>query len=300
MPMLQRTAPVRFAILLLAGGWALAACSESASNRPSGNSAGESSGGETSTGASGQAGTEDGGTSGGGSIAGSGGAQGGSSSAGQAGKGGSAGASASGGKGGGSSLGGEGVEAEASAGSGGDAPAGAGGEGGNGPAQAGCGNGVVEAGEQCEPNSTATCSESCASVSTQACVDCEQAGACADFSNICVDGFAGDDERSICYAVQQCVRDSNCADGVKDLKSCFCGALSTADCSSAPNAGAGAPAGACAGVIREALSEGAEVATNAQVLARLIDQSFPGGAALARINCDKLDGACIATCGYGN
>src|SRR5205814_2799696 len=134
----------------------------------------------------------------------------------------------------------------------------------------------------------------CELISTPACVDCEQAGACVAESDICVQGFANQDDVSICYSVAKCVRDSNCADGTAPLTACFCGALSTSDCSAAPNSGQGSPAGACAGVIREAMSEGANVATNTQVLARIIDESFPGGAALARVNCDKVDPACIS------
>ena len=161
-----------------------------------------------------------------------------------------------------------------------------------------CGNGVVEAGEACEPPSSALCSEQCGVVATQGCVDCEQAGACQALSNVCQDNFTSEDDRSICYAVQACVRSSACASGSNPVQHCFCGALSTAECSAAPVLGNGAPKGVCAGVIREGLALDGQPPTNAQVLSRLIDESFPAGAALARVNCDRADPTCIKTCGY--
>lgn len=190
--------------------------------------------------------------------------------------------------------------AQASAGAAGVA-GGEGGEGGEAGAAAGppeCGNGRVEAGEACDPPSSATCSEACEVVSTSACVECEAAGACQSYSTACFDYFASDDERSICYAVLKCVRDSGCARGVHAVQECFCGDMSTAECSAAPATGAGSPSGACAGVIREGMSENGEVASGTEVLNRLIDESFPAGVALARVNCDRADPACINLCGY--
>jgi hypothetical protein len=164
------------------------------------------------------------------------------------------------------------------------------------PAQPVCGNSVVEAGEECDPNNSQTCSDKCQLVATTACVACEQNGACAALSDACLN-FTGAD-RTACYAVQECITDSNCGDGANTLTSCFCGTLSTANCIAAPNTGAGAPNGACAAVIRSALSVGGDTPTNAQVLTRYIDESVAGGAGIARYNCDKADPACINICGF--
>src|SRR5260221_56637 len=117
-----------------------------------------------------------------------------------------------------------------------------------------CGNGVVECGEGCEPQSSQTCSDTCQVISSDVCVACEQAGACVAESDGCLN-FTGAD-RTNCFAVQRCIMSSNCADGTNTLTSCFCGALSTSNCIAAPNSGVGAPAGACAALIRTAMSVG--------------------------------------------
>lgn len=279
--------------LLLVSACTVTACSDDKKNdTPMGGSAG--------SGSAGSAGKAGGGNSSGGSQgeSGSGGtASGGKADGGGAGKGGAAGSNANGGKGGSTEAGSAGV-----------GPGGAGGmgdggenrgEGGVGPVQVECGNGEKEAGEECEPPSSSTCTERCQTVQTKACVDCEQAGACSKYSDICRDVFLGEDDRSICYEVQQCVYDSNCADGSNNVQHCFCGTFEkSAECIAAPEAGAGAPNGACAAIIREAMSVDGQVASNAEVLTRLIDEAFPGGAALARVNCDRQDKTCIATCGY--
>jgi hypothetical protein len=94
------------------------------------------------------------------------------------------------------------------------------------------------------------------------------------------------------------VRDSGCAKGANNVQHCFCGDLSTPDCQAAPIMGDGAPKGACAGLIREGLAENGELPTSSEVLTRLIEETFPAGAALSRANCDRQDPACIKTCGY--
>ncbi len=74
--------------------------------------------------------------------------------------------------------------------------------------------------------------------------------------------------------------------------------MSTSNCVAAPNAGAGSPAGPCASSIRAAMSLGGVPATNNDVLVRYIDETVPGGAAIARYNCDKIDPACTEVCGF--
>ncbi len=164
------------------------------------------------------------------------------------------------------------------------------------PAVPVCGDGVVAAGEECEPKSSQTCSDTCQRVATDACVTCEQNGACAALSDACLN-FTGAD-RTLCYAVQECITDTNCGDGTNTLTSCFCGSLTTAACIAAPASGAGSPAGACAAKIRSAMAVGGVVASNNDVLVRYIDETIAGGAAIARYNCDKVDPACLTTCGF--
>lgn len=289
------------ALLILAAG-AAAACGD---DKKGGAATGGSAGSVAGKSGSESAGKDSGGTAGSGGGVNDGDAAGNGAKAGEGGGGGGKGGTASSGSGSGGESGG-GEEAGAGgvgpggAGSGGEGgeSRGGGGEGGADPVQVECGNGVKEAGEECEPPSSSTCTERCQTISTQACVDCEQAGACTTYSSICTDNFAAEDERSICYEVLKCVQDSNCADGSNAVQHCFCGTLDTGACSAAPANGNGAPNGACAAIIREAVSQDGSVATSAEVLTRLIDESLPGGAALARVNCDRQDPACIATCGY--
>ncbi len=158
-----------------------------------------------------------------------------------------------------------------------------------------CGDNIVQA-DECEPPGTPLCSDDCVEVTDLACFDCEQAGDCWEFSETCLAETFDADQQSLCYDVQECVKDTDCADGGKPLAACFCGGLGTAACMAAPANGPTSPAGACADVIRAAM--GGSSVSNAQVLARLINIAFPGGAALARMNCQKLSPACMAACGF--
>lgn len=229
-----------------------------------------------------------GGSGGGSSASGAGGTSGGATSAGGGAGVGSGGTSAGSG---GTSAGSSG-SAGTSAGTAGSS--GSGGSGGSAPAPV-CGDGTLE-GSECEPPNSSTCSDDCVQIATQACVDCEQAGNCWEYSESCL-AFTGA-ERSRCFDVQQCIVATGCGDGASTLTSCFCGNLSTGDCIAAPSAGAAAPAGQCASKIREAM--GGTATTNSQVLTRYTNLAFPGGAALARFNCVTLpeNAACKGVCGF--
>ena len=293
-PFSMRQSPFTRALaaLVLFAACAATACGNDDKNNGhasgGGGAGGSSNGGKTSD--AGKAGNDVAGGSNGGAHAGNGG----NATAGQGGK---AGSGAGGGNAGTNAEGGAGAGGADSTGDGG-VGIGGGNEGGAGGVQVECGNGIKEAGEECEPANTSTCTERCQIVSTKACVDCESAGACINYSTICFDNFVSEDERSICYEVLKCVRDTNCADGADTQQHCFCGTLNTGQCQAAPSVGAGAPNGACTAIIREAMSQAGQEATSAQVLEHLIDESLPGGAALARVNCDRQDPACIGTCGY--
>jgi len=103
------------------------------------------------------------------------------------------------------------------------------------------------------------------------------------------------DDRANCEAVENCVQTSNCADGKGTFTDCFCGDLKMSACVDAPKSGAGAPAGACAAVIRKAL--GGDEPSNRDVLSRFTLVRFAGGAAIAKMNCSKAKG-CATECGF--
>ncbi|MES1175764.1 MAG: hypothetical protein ABUL62_15690, partial [Myxococcales bacterium] len=242
------------------------------------------------------------GAGGGGAGAGAGGAGGAGTSGGGAGAGASAGAAGAGGAGAGGA--GAGGAAAGGAAAGGAA---AGGAAAGGAAAGGtCGNGIKEAGEQCDDavagstsSSSPKCSNTCTSVSTQACVDCENAGDCFESVNNCL-GVAlpfNAAQQTQCYSVITCIQKSNCFDGTGTIGKCYCGSLSTSACSAAPFTGAGAPDGACAAEIKAGFPT---FDTNAQVLGGLSATNFPSGAAMSRLSCQKgaNQSACLDTCGF--
>ncbi len=174
-----------------------------------------------------------------------------------------------------------------------------------------CGDGAINGTEQCDPGlnggvltGSSTCSDKCKSVASQDCVDCEQGGACFEFSESCLtNGNTGEArtaaDRTACFDVEACIQASNCADGANTLTSCYCGNLSTSDCQGAtPEAVAG---NACATVIRAAMGAGSYSdgkATNKEVLERFLSVDFAGGAAIARYNCVKASATCRPLCGF--
>jgi hypothetical protein len=275
--------------------------------------------GATGGGSSGAAGTP--GTAGSGGLAGNGGSAGNSGSGGSsAGSGGSAGGSAgvagkggsggSAGGSGGSSAGGTSGGGSGGSGGSGGAHGGTGGSGGGACVSTTCGNGTLEGCEVCDTATTdpkygALCSSSCAyTVSTQACFDCESAGDCVDSVANCihppVNATAFSAQQSAqCFAVMQCIQTSKCFNGSNSLGKCYCGTLTTNDCSAAPFdlTAAGAPNGPCAATIQAGMTG---VTSNGAVLGGLTAPSRPAGAAMQRLQCQKVDdsgsGTCAAVC----
>ncbi len=170
-----------------------------------------------------------------------------------------------------------------------------------------CGNGKVEAGEQCDdavapfPSSPSspTCTNTCKKVSTDACVTCENAGDCFESVNNCLGVVApfADADQGKCYDVMACIESSNCFDGTNTIGSCYCGSLNTTDCGAAPFTGPGSPNGACAAIIRAGFPT---FTKNSEVLAGLSATKFPSGAAMKRLSCQKgaNGSACLGTCGF--
>lgn len=170
-----------------------------------------------------------------------------------------------------------------------------------------CGNGVVEAGEECDdaiapfPSNAAspTCSNSCKKISTQACVDCENAGDCFESVNNCAGVSAPFSlaEQSQCYTVMGCIEASNCFDGTGTLGKCYCGDLSIQACGAAPFTGAGSPNGACVNEIKAGFPT---FTSNSAILGGLVATDFPSGAAMKRLSCQKgaNASACLGTCGF--
>ena len=169
-----------------------------------------------------------------------------------------------------------------------------------------CGNGVVETGEECDdvmppfPSTPASpkCSNTCQKVSTQACVDCENNGLCAESVDNCrgVDVQFDAFQQTQCFNVMRCIEQSNCLDGTGSLGKCYCGSLDTGPCGAAPFTGPGSPNGACVTEIKAGFPT---YTSNQQVLGGLTATDFPSGAAMKRLNCQKTaDGsACLTVCG---
>ncbi len=169
-----------------------------------------------------------------------------------------------------------------------------------------CGNGVKESSEQCDDaagsstdSTSATCSNTCTKISTQACVDCENAGDCFESVNNCL-GVAipfNATQQTQCYSVISCIQKSNCFDGTGTLGKCYCGTLSTTDCGAAPFTGAGSPNGACVAEIKAGFPT---FTTNSQVIAGSWPPTSPSGAGMKRLSCQKgaNASACLDVCGF--
>jgi len=171
-----------------------------------------------------------------------------------------------------------------------------------------CGDGATGGTEECDsgtgtnsspvPAPSRTCSAECESVSTQACVDCEQAGDCFASSDNCLGPTATpftSAQTSICFDVLQCMQDNGCVAGTGSTGKCYCGTLTTAQCGAAPFdlSAAGAPNGPCAAVMQAA---NPAATGNSQILGGLTNKSTPMGAAGQRINCQKNDPVCQPIC----
>jgi hypothetical protein len=185
------------------------------------------------------------------------------------------------------------------AGNGGNA--GMAGSGGTGGLSQDCGNGTVEANEECDDSGPSRlCSDACETVSTQACVDCEQAGDCFASSDNCKGPAAKPftpEQVGICYDVLQCIQDSSCFTGVSStLGKCYCGTLGTAACGAAPFdlSKPGAPNGPCAAIMQLG---NPGLTSNSAILGGLTTKSRPAGAAGQRLNCQKTDEICAPICG---
>jgi hypothetical protein len=170
-----------------------------------------------------------------------------------------------------------------------------------------CGDGVTSGAEECDagtnpvapfPVTSRLCSAACESISTQPCVDCEQAGDCFASSDNCLGPQSSFtlSQQQLCTDVMQCVQDSDCLNGTGSLGQCYCGTLSTAACGAAPFdlTAPGAPNGPCAALIQQG-SPG--LSSNTAILGGLTNKSRPAGAAGQRLNCQKADPACAAVCG---
>jgi hypothetical protein len=97
--------------------------------------------------------------------------------------------------------------------------------------------------------------------------------------------------------VMTCIEKSNCLDGTSAISKCYCGSLSTAACGAAPFTGAGSPDGACTKEIQAGMPD---ITTNGAVLGALIAANRPAGAAMERLNCQKImnSSACLDPCGF--
>ena len=171
-----------------------------------------------------------------------------------------------------------------------------------------CGDGVTAGSEQCDAGTgtneapvqapSRTCANQCFSVSTAACVACEQAGDCQFSSDNCLgpDGTFTKAQQDQCFAVTKCIQDSNCLDGAGSLGKCYCGSLSGQACDAAPFdlTKPGAPDGACAAVMQAGAPT---ITSNAQMRAGVTTKTRPTGAAGQRLNCQKTDANCAPICG---
>jgi len=201
------------------------------------------------------------------------------------------------------------------------------GVGGRGSPTSLCGNGQVDAGEQCDSGMLSTsgggtsgggtsggvagagagpiakygelCSNTCEAVGSEACLACEKAqGEGLEDNCLGVNAPFNAAEQAACFAVMRCIQKSNCFDGTATFgTNCYCGSLALSACSGAPYTGAGSPDGPC---VKEIQAGFPTVATNAVVLGELTFVGYPAGAAMLRLGCQRgcNMGECADKCGF--
>lgn len=339
-----------FALLVTCSPWVVSGCSDDSTDPPPGNG-GESSGGKTSSGgaaggaasagkggknATGSAGSKayagspanggeggdatdptDGGSSSGGAggTGGIGGIGGKGGAGGMGGKGGAGGTSGAGGTAGMGGSAGTGGTAGMGGAAGMSGTAGTGGSAGSGGSNPGptCGNGVVDAGETCDPPTGKYTVDNCGSIwgavsadpngsandcqviTPAACSSCEAASECAELMGTASlagkkaeEGPAKDVLRSVLYnETLDCVRDTQCA-ATGLVIDCYCGNVSGSQCD------AGNGNGKC----RSVIERGLETTNPTDISARLTNLTLGGGLALALASCDQNN--CLEPCSSGS
>jgi len=157
-----------------------------------------------------------------------------------------------------------------------------------------CGDGTVGPGEVCDPKLTVNdCGRDCASITSAACLACDNASECVDFvdcGQLAGNGAAGTPGAGIpkinmCNEALDCVRDSGCAAGGNGIIKCYCGTANVADCQS------GLANGAC----KNEIERGLETTLFSQISLRLKSPQYAAGIAMARVECEQS--SCKAACG---
>jgi cysteine-rich repeat protein len=144
-----------------------------------------------------------------------------------------------------------------------------------------CGNGFVQAPEQCDPPDGASCNDNCQLIGRTACEDCIATSQDAETQSMYCDGTPS------CLLVERCVIKEKCFNPLPQF--CYCGTQDLAACGAASFT----PTGPCVDEIKGAASG----TVNGDILNQLFDFTQPVGVAyliLNDINVNVPD--CVSQC----
>lgn len=148
-----------------------------------------------------------------------------------------------------------------------------------------CGNGVIEAPEQCDPPSSPACRPDCTRRQSEACKACEQEhsseDSCTDLRGC--DGLTGVD-KDLCESLFICIQDSQC--WAKGPLACLCGSIPADQC---------AITGEANGACKAQMLAATKSTTVLQAGTRMFVPSYPASRATVIAACDFE--VCAADCG---
>jgi hypothetical protein len=148
-----------------------------------------------------------------------------------------------------------------------------------------CGNGAIEGDEICDalPLYSEDCDTDCEPITSEDCLSCELAGACAPAVD-CAAFFSDEEDIALCWEALDCFRDTGCAETSE--YTCYCGTTAYDPCAAGTTPGNGV----CKALIEEGLGT-TDVPT---IFNNFANPAFPSGLAMARISCDKA--TCAEAC----
>jgi cysteine-rich repeat protein len=147
-----------------------------------------------------------------------------------------------------------------------------------------CGNGSVQAGEECDPPNGTRCGDDCKLIGLSPCEQCISTHPdLGPLNDMCLD-----DPK--CLAVKECVLEAECFKPI--ASACYCG--SAAEDLAACESPSFVPKGPCIQELRESLTVPGETVPNDELLRRFFAFEYPGGLGMSIV--DEASRECDSQC----